>query len=112
MLTGASQSDLNNLLVGKVVKDEAFVSCGSAKGAGFSGYIFNVYAPKGTKMLYAEPFSAFGQGHGQNWDGLSGQTSFGGEFETIIQRGTEFRITKVDKQGSNIFFDIEVVNQP
>ena len=112
VLTGASQSDLNNLLVGKVVKDEAFVSCGSAKGAGFSGYIFNVYAPKGTKMLYAEPFSAFGQGHGQNWDGLSGQTSFGGEFETIIQRGTEFRITKVDKQGSNIFFDIEVVNQP
>lgn len=112
VLTGASQSDLNNLLVGKVVKDEAFVSCGSAKGAGFSGYIFNIYAPKGTKMLYAEPFSAFGQGHGQNWDGLSGQTSFGGEFETIIQRGTEFRITKVDKQGSNIFFDIEVVNQP
>ena len=112
MLTGASQSDLNNLLVGKVVKDEAFVSCGSAKGAGFSGYIFNVYAPKGTKMLYAEPFSAFGQGHGQNWDGLSGQTSFSGEFETIIQRGTEFRVTKVDKQGSNIFFDIEVVNQP
>lgn len=112
VLTGASQSDLNNLLVGKVVKDEAFVSCGSAKGTGFSGYIFNVYAPKGTKMLYAEPFSAFGQGHGQNWDGLSGQTSFGGEFETIIQRGTEFRITKVDKQGSNIFFDIEVVNQP
>lgn len=112
VLTGASQSDLNNLLVGKVVKDEAFVSCGSAKGAGFSGYIFNVYAPKGTKMLYAEPFSAFGQGHGQNWDGLSGQTSFSGEFETIIQRGTEFRITKVDKQGSNIFFDIEVVNQP
>lgn len=112
VLTGASQSDLNNLLVGKVVKDEAFVSCGSAKGAGFSGYIFNVYAPKGTKMLYAEPFSAFGQGHGQNWDGLSGQTSFGGEFETIIQRGTEFRITKVNKQGSNIFFDIEVVNQP
>lgn len=112
VLTGASQSDLNNLLVGKVVKDEAFVSCGSAKGAGFSGYIFNVYAPKGTKMLYAEPFSAFGQGHGQNWDGLSGQTSFSGEFETIIQRGTEFRVTKVDKQGSNIFFDIEVVNQP
>jgi hypothetical protein len=37
--------------------DEGFVSCGSARGQGFSGYIFNIYCPKGTKMLYAEPFT-------------------------------------------------------
>lgn len=112
VLRNASQSELEQLLLGKVVKDEAFVSCGSAKGTGFSGYIFNVYAPKGTKMLYAEPFSCYGSGAGKNWDGISGQKYFGHEFETIIQKGTEFRITKVEKSGGNLYFDVEVVGQP
>lgn len=112
VLRNASQDELEKLLLGKVVKDEAFVSCGSAKGTGFSGYIFNVYAPKGTKMIYAEPFSAFGSGGGKTWDGLSTQSYFGHEFETIIQSGTEFRITKVEKTGGNVYFDVEIVGQP
>lgn len=62
-------------------------------------------------MMYVEPISYYGGGSGLNWDGVSGQSHFGHEFETIIQRGTEFKITKVEKANGNVYFDIEVVNQ-
>jgi len=108
-----SQEQLNKNLLDVRVKDNAFLSCGSTKGHGFSGgYVFNIYCPKGTKMLYAEPFSAFGHGaRSSSWDGKSGQTSFSSEDETIIQRGTSFRVTRIEKKGAVIFFDIEVVGQ-
>jgi hypothetical protein len=113
-----SENDLRNwtqnklqTLVGRNITDEAFLSCGSAKGQGFSGYIFNIYCPKGTKMMYAEPFSAYGRGDGLNWNGIAKQAGFGHEDETIIQRGTTFKIIKVEKKGGNIYFDIEVVSQ-
>jgi hypothetical protein len=103
-------------LIGKEITDEGFVSCGSSKGKGFSGYIFNIYCPKGTKMMYAEPFSDYGHGDKIRWDnlhldGVSKQSSFGHEDETIIQRGTTFRVTKVEKKGVNIYFDVEVEKQ-
>jgi hypothetical protein len=110
-LRDLTQSELAKRLDNTKVTDEAFLSCGSAKGRGFSGCIFNIYCPKGTKMLYAEPFSDYGRGGGLTWDGKKKQSDFGGEFETIIQRGTTFRITKVEKKGGNTFFDIEVVEQ-
>jgi uncharacterized protein with gpF-like domain len=110
-----SQVDFQrNLVDTKIdITDEGFVSCGSSKGKGFSGYIFNIYCPKGTKMMYAEPFSDYGHGDKIRWDsprldGISRQSSFGHEDETIIQRGTTFRMTKIEKKGSNIYFDIEV----
>jgi uncharacterized protein with gpF-like domain len=93
------------------VTDPAFVSCGSAKGKGFSGYIFNIYCPKGTKMMYAEPFSNYGRGKGLNWNGVTKQTVFGYEDETIIQRGTTFRVTRIEKKSGNTYFDLEVVSQ-
>jgi hypothetical protein len=98
--------------------DQGFVSCGSTRGSGFKGYIFNVYCPKGTKMMYAEPFSHYGDGDGMRWDdnilrrdGISKQLSFDYEDETIIQRGTTFRVIKVEKKGVDIFFDVDVVDQ-
>ena len=87
------------------------MSTGAAKGAGFSGHTFNIYAPKGTKMLYCEPFSAYGNGDGRKWDGVSGQHSFGYEFEMLIQRGTKFKITKIEKKGNKLYIDMEVVGQ-
>jgi hypothetical protein len=39
------------------------------------------------------------------------QSSFGYEDETIIQRGTTFKVTKVEKRGGNIYFDLEVISQ-
>jgi hypothetical protein len=109
-LRNLSQDELQRL-VGSHVTDAGFVSCGSAKGKGFSGYIFNIYCPKGTKMMYAEPFSNYGKGAKLNWNGITKQKSFGYEDETIIQRGTTFRVIKVEKKSDNIYFDLEVISQ-
>ena len=87
----------------------SFTSTGVAKGKGFSGnVIMNIFAPKGTQMMYAEPFSAFGNGGGKSWDGISPQSTFGYESEMIIQRGASYTITKIEKSGSTIFIDVEV----
>ena len=107
-----SQKDLENALLGKTVTEYGFMSMGSAKGQGFSGDILlNIYAPAGTKMMYAEPFSAYGGGEDLGWDGKRKQSAFGHEFETIMQQGTQFRITKVEKSGGQLYVDIEVINQ-
>lgn len=111
-LQGATQEELQKL-VGNTVTDYGFFSCGVSKGKGFSHkpIIINVYAPKGTKMMYAEPFSAFGNGSGHSWDGISKQSTFGNESEIILQQGTTFRITKVERSGGKLYVDIEVILQ-
>lgn len=112
-LQNASQAELEKLLLGKTVTDYGFFSCGVSKGKGFSHkpIIMNVYAPKGTKMMYAEPFSAFGNGSGRSWDGVAKQSTFGSESEIILQQGTSFRITKVEKTGGKLYVNIEVILQ-
>lgn len=112
-LQNASQSELERLLLGKTVTDYGFFSCGVSKGKGFSNkpIIMNVYVPRGTKMMYAEPFSAFGNGSGRSWNGVDKQSSFGNESEIILQQGTSFRITKVEKSGGKLYVDIEVIMQ-
>ena len=111
-MLGASEAELKQMLVGKVIKDEAFTSTAAAKGSGFSGQmILNIYAPKGTKMIYAEPFSAYGHGSKLNWDGKSEQNGFGYEFEVILQRGTSFKITKVEKVANRLYVDVDIVGQ-
>lgn len=112
-LQNASQAELEKLLLGKTVTDYGFFSCGVSKGKGSSHkpIIMNVYAPKGTKMMYAEPFSAFGNGSGRSWDGVAKQSTFGSESEIILQQGTSFRITKVEKTGGKLYVDIEVILQ-
>lgn len=108
-----SESELANKLVGTTPTEYGFFSTGVSKGKGFSHkpIIMNVYAPSGTKMMYAEPFSAFGNGSGKSWDGISTQSSFGGEAEMIFQRDTTFKITKVEKSNGKIYIDMEVINQ-
>lgn len=107
-----SVEDMRNAVMDKVVRDEAFFSCGSSKGSGFDGVVFNVYCPQGTKAAYCEPFSYFGSGDGFDWNGFDTQTRFGSEFETLLQRGSEFRVTKIEKDAyGDWFFDIEVVGQ-
>ena len=87
-----SKADLQKF-VGKEVTDWSFCSCGTAKGTGFSGTIFNIYCPKGTKAFYASPHSQFGY-----------------ENETILQLGTRFRITKVEVTPyGNVYVDMEVI---
>lgn len=84
-----------NSLVGTAFTDNGFVSSGAAKKTGYhTGHIiFNIYCPKGTKMMYAAPYSAVGAG----------------ENEMIIQRGYSYRITKVERKGGYHYLDMEVV---
>lgn len=99
-------------LVGKEGTEGAFTSAGVAKGKGFGGNVItNIYAPRGTKMMYAEPYSSFGNGSGRSWDGIAKQSTFGSESEIILQRGTTFRVTKVEKSGNTWYIDVEVINQ-
>ena len=112
LLRYGSQEELENELLGKLVTEYGFMSCGSSRGKGLDGDIMlNVYAPTGTKMMYVEPFSVFGDGDGKSWDGVNKQFLFGSELETILQQGTQFRITKVDKSGGKIWLDVEVIGQ-
>lgn len=111
-LQHASQSELEALLLGTTPTEYGFCSCGVAKGKGFSGdIILNIYAPSSTQMMYVEPFSAFGNGSGKSWDGLATQSSFGQESEIILQQGTTFRVTKVEKTPGMIYIDLEVIGQ-
>lgn len=99
-------------LVGKEGTEGAFTSAGVAKGKGLGGKVIaNIYAPRGTKMMYAEPYSSFGNGSGRSWDGIEKQSTFGIESEIILQRGTTFRVTKVEKSGNTWYIDVEVINQ-
>lgn len=99
-------------LVGKEGTEGAFTSASVTKGKGFGGNVItNIYAPRGTKMMYAEPYSSFGNGSGRSWDGIAKQSTFGSESEIILQRGTTFRVTKVEKSGNTWYIDVEVINQ-
>lgn len=106
----SSESDLQNLLLGKEISDPAFMSCGSAAGTGFGSNI-SIYCPKGTKGLYVEPFSYYGSGDDLDWDGESDQKYLGSELETILQRNTKFRVTKVTNNYGSVSIEVEVVGQ-
>lgn len=111
-LQTTTQAELEQLLLNTTPTEYGFCSCGVAKGKGFSGdIILNIYAPSGTQMMYVEPFSAFGNGGGKNWDGIAKQGSFGQESEIILQQGTKFRVTKVEKTPGMIYIDLEVIEQ-
>lgn len=114
LLRTGTQEQLENELLGKIVTEYGFMSCGSNKGAGLNlsgGVLLNIYCPAGTQMMYVEPFSAFGNGSGKNWDGKEAQNSFGHEVETLLQQGTDMRVTKIERSGDMLYFDLEVVGQ-
>lgn len=105
----------NNLqdLVGMEMQEGGFMSTGSRKGKGLNtrSVIMNIYAPKGTKAAYVEPFSAFGCGDKRSWDGVSRFSTYSSEHETLFQRGTRMRITKVYEEGGKTYIDCEVIGQ-
>lgn len=89
------------------------MSTASRKGKGFSEkpVIMNIYAPKGTHAAYVEPFSNYGAGRGIDWDGYERFSTFSGEQETLLQRGTKLRITKVYQDSGKTWIDCEVIGQ-
>lgn len=96
--------------VGKKFVNPAFTSSAVNEGAGFSSQpvIWYIYAPKGTQMMYAEPFSHYGGGDRRKWDGVKQQDTFGSEAEMIIQRGATFRITRIENKNGKIYMDVEI----
>lgn len=108
-------------LIGMTVQEGGFMSTGSGKHKGFDeGWdkkvIMNIFAPKGSKAMYAEHFSQYGNGaRSAFWDGSHVAGSFSEEFETIFQRGTKMRITKAEigyYDGSPyLYIDVEIIGQ-
>lgn len=106
-------------LVGRIGVDESFMSCGNNKSTYFGSkpVILNIYCPKQTRLIYAEPFSEFGEKHdngiykpGKSWDGSSKPLTTH-ENEIILQRGTKFRITKAEYKSGQWYIDCEVLSQ-
>ena len=96
---------------GQIIENLPFISTSGVKGGGFDdlNVILNIYAPKGTKALYSEPFSDYGEGDKVSWDGESKQMYFGQEFEVLIQRGAQFRPMKVTESNGKIYVDLDVL---
>ena len=115
LFKNGSKEDLK-ALEGMTVQNHAFTSTAIASDSGFSGEVkYKIYAPKGTRGVYAEPQSYYGKTVGMK-EALykTGQnySNVGREAEVILQRGTEFRITDIKKTGDTINVEMEIVNQP
>lgn len=121
-LRGLAPKQLN-ALVGTEGINKPFTSCGCAKYSGFADYevVMNIYCPAGTKGIYTEPFSHYGDsGYGRdgyNWKGQSRQkqgydSSY--ENEIVLQRGAKFKITKIQFNTSEHkwYVDVELIEQP
>lgn len=116
LLQRGDTASLRAMLQGKQITNHAYTSTGIARGSGFGGEVsYRIYAPKGTKAIYAEPTSYYGDTVGaQELLYTAGQSyrSVGGEAEMIFQRGTTFRIVDIKKVGGRIEVELEVVDQP
>lgn len=116
MLLNSDLSTIKTALEGQTFQNHAYTSTGVASGTGFSGdVLYEIYAPKGTKAIYAEPASYFGNTVGMKEKVYkTGQEyySVGGEAEVILQRGTQFRITEIIDDYGTLRVKMEVVNQP
>ena len=107
---------MKKAFVGQEFQNHAFTSTAIAQGSGFSGDVtYEIYAPKGTHGIYAEPQSYFGNTVGQSAKLYKvGQRYFStsSEAEIIVQRGTTYKITDIEKNGSHIHVKMDIVNQP
>lgn len=109
-----SLSEIKTALVGQKGRNHAFTSTGIAKDAGFGGNIkYEIYAPAGTKCIYAEPQSYYGQTSSTRiYQKGASYRSVGGEAEVIVQRGTVYRITDIRQSGRTYTMVMEIVEQP
>lgn len=108
-----------NGLVGKIGTNKPFTSCGCSKYSGFESdeVLINIYCPAGTKGIYTEPYSHYGDSGyhegGYKWNGKKRGRNCGYENEFILQRGSVFRITKIEKGPYGKWYvDCELIEQP
>lgn len=103
---------LNNKFAGTPITDPAFFSTGIAADSGFKDKIsYEILAPKGTKGIYAEPFSAYGGTNTSGtWDGKQKGTSVKMEAEVILQSGTNFLINEIKEVAGKVTVIMEVIS--
>lgn len=101
---------LSTLEAGDVWVDKGFLSTAAGKGYGlFQRYDLIIVIPKGAKGIYAEPFSHFTDSMKYNyayknlWGGQTDE-DMGSEREWIGQRGSKFKVLKVE--GSTIYMEL------
>lgn len=100
---------LGNVKPGDEFIDGAFLSTGLHREKGFHDtYDLRIVVPKGSKGIFAEPFSHYTDNckfdyEDSIWDGKS-KEYIGTEFEWIGQRGSKFRVLKV--QGNTIYLEM------
>ena len=113
ILRNGTQEELEAALLGKEITEYGYMSMGVAKGRGFTGkpIEMEIFVPKGTKMMYLEPLSAYGRGAGRAWDGISEQRDYGQELEALLQNGTQFRIADVQRKNGRVKVVLEVIGQ-
>ena len=116
MLDRGEEADVRAMLVGGVFYNHSFMSTGIAEGTGFGGTVaYRIYAPRGTKGIYAEPQSFYGETVGMKaalYKRGQSYTYVGSEAEVILQRGTGYRITDIKYSGGHWKVTMEVVDQP
>ena len=90
---GMSNEELQ-AYIGQEYIDGGFMSCGAAKGTGFTSQpvMLNIYCPKGTKMHY-----------------VASESQYKNENEMIIQRGYHYRIAKIMKSNYTLYVDVDVI---
>ena len=113
-----------SMLLGRTGVDESFLSCGTCRNTKFSGtggdnaygkprVCLNIYCPKGTMMTYADAFNYYTTGYSTSnlWDGSTKLSP--GECEIFLQRGTSFRVMKVeyDYDKDLLYVDVDVLGQ-
>lgn len=104
---------LDELTVGDEFTEGGFLSTGLHRNKGFHPeYEFRIIIPKGSKGIFAEPFSHYNDENekytfeGTLWNGIDKQ-EYGHEFEWIGQRGSRFRVVRVE--GKTIY--LEMISQ-
>lgn len=107
---------LKQLVLNEKFQMHSFTSTGIADGTGFGGAVsYKIYAPKGTKAVYAEPQSYYGStiSGEELYTAGKNYSHVGGEAEVIVQRGTSYRIVDIKSTGhGSIEVIMEVVEQP
>ena len=110
---------------GQTFVNHSFMSTGIAAGSGFGGEVsYEIFVPKGTHAIYAEPQSAWGATIGSPSDPYQFAPKYyepgmkrnfdevGYEAELIIQRGTQFRVSEIIVDDNKYHVKMEVVSQP
>lgn len=110
-ITPENVTKLNRKFSGALVNDSGFFSTGVSEDASFVDNIsYEILARKGTKGIYAEPFSHYGGTNSTGtWDGVEKGSYVGKEAEIILQAGYSFKILEIKLVDQKIKVIMEVL---